>query len=170
MSSHQLNWRKLRSTCNWRKRRQVALESWERFVDAVFRMVSPTLTPSFQLAIGAIIVDPVTKHIVTTYDTRRSHPLQHAVMNAIAAVAAHERERRAGVTVDSSKSIDGLEGGLQQTPIDELLSDEPNIKKRKSVDQGPETDNAEDLPEKASNVGYLCTQFDLFVTREPCVM
>lgn len=96
-------------------------------------------------AVGAVIVDPESEKIVAvSHDCKNgSHPLHHAVMVCIDLVAY------------------GQGGGAynyDKYPACQFSSQESLRNSCKAV-------NA-----KESNQPYICTGYDLYVTREPCVM
>ncbi|KAJ3299694.1 adenosine deaminase, tRNA-specific 3 [Borealophlyctis nickersoniae] len=122
---------------------------------------------------GAAVVDPKSNTLVASCnDTRLHHPLQHAVMNAIAMVAERERVRRltkddAGKGTNSEGSVASVKG--PQSDLEVGISG--TGKKRKAAEtQDPDTADAASLLAAAGKSGYLCTDFDIYVTREPCVM
>ncbi|XP_026151261.1 putative inactive tRNA-specific adenosine deaminase-like protein 3 [Mastacembelus armatus] len=94
-------------------------------------------------AVGAVIVNPVMERIIAVgHDCRGEHPLHHAVMVCIDLVA---------------QSQGGGCYSFDRYPACQILSpasDTPHCK--------PDTE--------ASSQPYICTGYDLYVTREPCVM
>lgn len=96
-------------------------------------------------AVGAVIVDPESEQIVAvSHDCKNgSHPLHHAVMVCIDLVAY------------------GQGGGAynyDKYPACQFSSQESPRNSCKDVDT------------KESSRPYICTGYDLYVTREPCVM
>ncbi|XP_056611348.1 probable inactive tRNA-specific adenosine deaminase-like protein 3 [Triplophysa dalaica] len=96
-------------------------------------------------AVGAVIVDPESEQIVAvSHDCKNSsHPLHHAVMICIDLVAY------------------GQGGGAynyDKYPACQFSSQESLRTSRKAVSA------------KESILPYICTGYDLYVTREPCVM
>ena len=95
------------------------------------------------LQTGACVVDPATNQVIAHCpDLRHCHPLQHAVMAAVDLVA---RTQGGGAW-----PLHEHQGCFFQTAV--VIPDKCNSKMTKST--GP----------------YLCTGYDLYVTREPCVM
>lgn len=97
-----------------------------------------------------MLVDPRTGGVVATAASSSSHPLKHAVMLCIDAVACNQG------------------GGSWGAPL--LEGNENN----KEVDSGTatgETTMEQIPPEKKRRLdSYLCSEYDIFVSREPCVM
>ncbi|XP_075961902.1 putative inactive tRNA-specific adenosine deaminase-like protein 3 [Anarhichas minor] len=94
-------------------------------------------------AVGAAVVDPATERIVAVgHDCRGDHPLHHAVMVCIDLVA---------------QSQDGGCYSFDRYPACRLTPPTP--------DTSQSAAGAE-----ASSQPYICTGYDLYVTREPCVM
>lgn len=92
-------------------------------------------------AVGAVVVDPATERIIAVgHDCRGDHPLHHAVMVCIDLVA---------------RSQGGGCYSFHRYPACTFTS--------------PTT--CQSVPDtEASSQPYICTGYDLYVTREPCVM
>ncbi|ORY40733.1 cytidine deaminase-like protein [Rhizoclosmatium globosum] len=126
------------------------LTNIEGFLNLVNTTANDTPSSKGQLSIATAIVDPKTSQVISVCrDNRHRHPLQHAVMQAIAGVAEKERERRESksvpVTTRKRKSLDSDESVIGNAPY---LGD--------SEDEGGD--------------GYLCTGLDAYLSREPCAM
>ncbi|KAF3695148.1 putative inactive tRNA-specific adenosine deaminase-like protein 3 [Channa argus] len=94
-------------------------------------------------AVGAVVVNPVTEKIVAVgHDCRRDHPLHHAVMVCIDLVA--QSQGGGCYTFDSHPGCQFI------SPRSSTDQNEPDAMK--------------------SSQPYICTGYDLYVTREPCVM
>ncbi len=94
-------------------------------------------------AVGAVVVDPVRESIIAVgHDCRGEHPLHHAVM----------------VCVDLVAQSQG--GGCYC--FDRYPACRFTPQTSDTVEKGPD---AEVSPQP-----YICTGYDLYVTREPCVM
>lgn len=95
-------------------------------------------------AVGAAVVDPVMEKIVAVgHDCRGDHPLHHAVMVCIDLVA---RSQGGGCYKFDKHPA------CQYTPTSSSCTSQ----KTPNVDQSAQP--------------YICTGYDLYVTREPCVM
>jgi tRNA(Arg) A34 adenosine deaminase TadA len=92
---------------------------------------------------------------VSAQDARRRHPLQHAVMEAIAQVARDEVCRRANRVAARALIEDGTSRKRKSEGNEFSDGGMGECRSSKEVDQ---------------DAIYLCTGFDLFVSREPCVM
>lgn len=109
---------------------------------------------------AGVVVDPVTKSIVAiALDNREEHPTQHAAMIAIDNVA---KTQNGGAWDDNdiTKSIT-KEAVLQ---IKQKFVD-ISFGARKFVSKQTESD-----PVSVENSPYLCTGYDIYLVREPCVM
>ncbi|KAM6978692.1 putative inactive tRNA-specific adenosine deaminase-like protein 3 [Tautogolabrus adspersus] len=95
-------------------------------------------------AVGAVVVDPVEERIIAVgHDCRGYHPLHHAVMVCIDLVA---RSQGGGCY-----SFDGYPAcSFSPAPNSDTISKDPDT--------------------EASSQPYICTGYDFYVTREPCVM
>ncbi|XP_038575498.1 LOW QUALITY PROTEIN: probable inactive tRNA-specific adenosine deaminase-like protein 3 [Micropterus salmoides] len=94
-------------------------------------------------AAGAVVVDPAMERIIAVgHDCRGDHPLHHAVMVCIDLVA---RSQGGGCY-----SFDRYPACRFSSPISDTF--------QKASDA------------EASSQPYICTGYDLYVTREPCVM
>lgn len=93
-------------------------------------------------AVGAVVVNPSMEKIIAVgHDCRADHPLHHAVMVCIDLVA---RSQGGGCY-----SFDRYPACLT-SPTSDAFHNEPDA--------------------EASSQPYICTGYDLYVTREPCVM
>lgn len=94
-------------------------------------------------AVGAVVVDPATETIVAVgHDCRGEHPLHHAVMVCIDLVA---------------RSQGGGCYSFDRYPACRFTS--------------PNSDTVQRVPgAESGSQPYICTGYDLYVTREPCVM
>ncbi|XP_020488799.2 probable inactive tRNA-specific adenosine deaminase-like protein 3 [Labrus bergylta] len=95
-------------------------------------------------AVGAVVVDPVEERIIAVgHDCRGYHPLHHAVMVCIDLVAQSQG------------------GGCY--PFDRYPAC--------TFNPAPNSDPIPTDPDtEASSQPYICTGYDFYVTREPCVM
>ncbi|GIY36755.1 probable inactive tRNA-specific adenosine deaminase-like protein 3 [Caerostris extrusa] len=102
--------------------------------------------------VGCIIVDPATsKVIAAAHDQRDSHPIQHAVMVAVDLVA---RSQGGG-----SWDIKSKHAHHKPFSKEEMDSKIDKIKKL-----NPDKDA------KKMCLPYLCTGYDAYISREPCIM
>lgn len=95
-------------------------------------------------AVGALMVDPATERIVAVgHDCRGDHPLHHAVTVCIDLVA---------------RSQGGGCYSFDKYPACRFTPPTPDVLQR--------------APDAAATTSqpYICTGYDLYVTREPCVM
>ncbi|XP_019955275.2 probable inactive tRNA-specific adenosine deaminase-like protein 3 [Paralichthys olivaceus] len=94
-------------------------------------------------AVGAVVVNPATQTVIAVgHDCRGDHPLHHAVMVCIDLVA---QSQGAGCY-----SFDKYPACSFSSPTSDTCPNEPDA--------------------EASSQPYICTGYDLYVTREPCVM
>lgn len=94
----------------------------------------------------ALVVDFECKEdIAMGYERVEEHPLQHAIMVAVDAVASTHK------------------GGAWNLPFSELTFSSAGSKKTRESGRDKILDEGENAP-------YLCTGYDLYVVREPCVM
>ena len=127
---------------------------------------------------GAVIVNPQTDHpIAISHDLRcTGHPLQHAVMVCIDLVA---HGQHAGAWELNCQATDGtwalkepnkqqIEQNLNSVDCNTCLHEHnTSVSRSSSRDPHKFTNNVE---EKKESLPYLCTGYDLYTTREPCVM
>ncbi|XP_029315636.1 putative inactive tRNA-specific adenosine deaminase-like protein 3 [Cottoperca gobio] len=93
--------------------------------------------------VGAVVVDPATERILAVgHDCRGDHPLHHAVMVCIDLVARSQG------------------GGCY--PVDRYPACRFTSPSSDTFQNGPGAE--------ASSQPYICTGYNLYVTREPCVM
>ena len=131
-----------------------------------------------QFAVGAVIVNPQTNHpIALSHDLRcTGHPLQHAVMVCIDLVA---HGQHAGAWELNCQATDGtwalkepnkqqIEQNLNSVDCNTCLHEHNTSVSRSSSRDPYKFTNI--LEEKKESLPYLCTGYDLYTTREPCVM
>ncbi|XP_007253305.3 probable inactive tRNA-specific adenosine deaminase-like protein 3 [Astyanax mexicanus] len=107
-------------------------------------------------AVGAVVVDPQTgQRLAVAHDCRRgTHPLHHAVMVCVDLVA------------------DSQGGGAYQYekyPACRYYVPDPQVTTSHMDVSALESHSTSDKA-KENGQSYICTGYDLYVTREPCVM
>ena len=130
---------------------------------------------------GAVIVNPETHHpIVVCQDLRcTGHPLKHAVMVCIDLVA---HSQSSGAWQLDYKEVNGTwmikdsDQPQRQQNVNSVDS-ETCFMECNSSDTRTLLDENSSVARETSNLDnrcksgpYLCTGYDLYVTREPCVM
>ncbi|XP_054276159.1 probable inactive tRNA-specific adenosine deaminase-like protein 3 [Macrosteles quadrilineatus] len=98
-------------------------------------------------SVGAAIVDPVNKSLLAVAaDDRQTHPIRHAVMVAVDLIARSQG------------------GGVWPVKEDDFVF-------QRDVQKPVVTHGKRDLEGVEKPVGpYLCTGYDIYITREPCAM
>ncbi|XP_076045360.1 putative inactive tRNA-specific adenosine deaminase-like protein 3 [Oratosquilla oratoria] len=114
-----------------------------------------------QREVGVVIVDPESNKILArVHDESSSHPLCHAVMMAIDQIAV-------------------LQGGgawrhlhrKEYLPLGEAVnSSKANDEEEKALCDRTEPSFSGDIQGAGSKQAYICTGFNVFVNREPCMM
>ncbi|KAF8771665.1 putative inactive tRNA-specific adenosine like protein [Argiope bruennichi] len=102
--------------------------------------------------VGCVIVDPMTSEtIAIAHDRRKSHPIQHAVMVAVDLVAQSQ-------------------GGGSWNINSEHVSHKPFSKEEMEDKIAKIKESNPDKDAVKTALPYLCTGYDIYVSREPCVM
>ena len=118
-----------------------------------------------QAATGAVMVDPVDRSVIGRGHPDSSHPLKHAVMVCIDSVAAGQG---GGVWRGKRTRPSLLQTDTQCTASavpEEGVSHVPSTGSSYSVNDSPPA------PKKPKHEKqYLCSGYDLYTTKEPCVM
>ncbi|CAL1290934.1 unnamed protein product [Larinioides sclopetarius] len=101
--------------------------------------------------VGCVVVDPMTSEIIAiAHDRRTSHPIQHAVMVAVELVSSSQG--------GGAWNIDSEHVYHKPFSKEEMENIIAEMKK-----SNPDKDAKKFLP-------YLCTGYDIYISREPCVM
>jgi len=138
---------------------------------------------SQKFPIGAVIVDPQTNHpIAMCHDLRcTGHPLQHAVMVCIDLVA---HSQSSGAWHLDCKDVNGtwtlkenesLQQNVNSADRDIQFTDINSSETKMLLDAKSSVHNEpcnlfNNTDDGCKSGPYLCTGYDLYVTREPCVM
>jgi len=122
--------------------------------------------------IGAVVMDPSDGRIIATaHDHRtRLHPLLHTTMIIIEEVAKIERkhlQNNVSVILAGENQLESLEKSYRD---EKEMPSEPA--KRNGFKRSIERENpTETITSKSATFRqYICTGYDLFITKEPCVM
>lgn len=132
-----------------------------------------------QPKVGAVMVDPATSQVVATGQTASSHPLQHAVMVCIDNVATLQGggawggkgTRRESLLQTPVTSFGDTESGNRvESGISETTSPWSSVGEASSTCEPSNETTLPPAKRPKEDSQYLCTNYDLYTTVEPCIM
>ena len=119
-----------------------------------------------------MVVDPSTNRVVTQAHTDDGHPLKHAVMVCIDNVA---RQQGGGTWIGKLNllQLSSLKGSTQSKATHSFTGTSSTEREKLTEAFVPDSPCPEGTPpaKRLREEGqYLCSGYDLYITKEPCVM